>query len=403
MLSRISRSWRIYPRQFWLMFWGMIISTIGSSMIWPFLMIYVSDKLKLPLTTVATLMSINAAASLISSFIAGPIIDRLGRKWVMVISLIVSALNNILLSSASTLPVFAVLMAISGAANPLYRVGADAMMADLLPSEQRPDGYSLLRMANNIGVAIGPAIGGFIAILSYSIAFYIAAAGLMIYALLIGFFAAETLPAKAVQSTAHSTRFGGYGHILRDSPFMLFTGAFTFTSISASIVWILLSVYTKHNFGIPENMYGWIPTTNAIMVVAFQYVVTQFTKKRKILHMMTIGALFYALGSGSIALGNNFWAFWLSMVILTIGELIISPTATTFVADLAPADMRGRYMSIYGLTWGVASGIGPVIGGVLNDNIGPLWIWVGAGLAGLVSVAGFLLLSRQAARKTQNA
>jgi MFS family permease len=83
------------------------------------------------------------------------------------------------------------------------------------------------------------------------------------------------------------------------------------------------------------------------------------------------------------------------MVILTIGELLLAPTGTAFAANLAPAEMRGRYMGLYGLSWGVSFGIAPVIGGWLNDNVAPVAIWY-AGLAmGLVAALGFLLLERR--------
>src|SRR4030042_5986564 len=145
------------------MFCGMTISTVGARMIWPFLMIYVSGKLGLPRTTVAFLMTINSIAGLCSSFLAGPIIDRVGRKGVMVFSLAANGLAYFLLSRADALPEFALLMALSGTVNPLYRIGGDAMMADLVPPVNRPDAYALLRMSNNIGLSIGPALGGFIA------------------------------------------------------------------------------------------------------------------------------------------------------------------------------------------------------------------------------------------------
>ncbi len=131
-------------------------------MIWPFLMIYASAKLGLPRTTVAFLMTINSTAGFCSSILAGPIIDRVGRKGVMVFSLAANGLAYFLLNGASTLPEFAILVALSGTVNPLYRVGGDAMMADLVPPERRPDAYALLRMSNNLGISIGPAIGGFL-------------------------------------------------------------------------------------------------------------------------------------------------------------------------------------------------------------------------------------------------
>jgi MFS family permease len=404
LLSKVQRLRKEYPRQFWLLFFGMLISTIGSSMIWPFLMIYVSEQLSLPLTSVASLMTLNAAAGLLFSFLAGPITDRVGRKWVMVVSLAVNGLVYLFMSRAATLPAFALLMTISGAFNPLYRVGADAMMADLIPSPRRPEAYSLLRMSNNLGVALGPAIGGLIATASYAIAFYIAASGMIIYSLLLFIFAAETLAYRSRDSLAQNERFGGYDRILKDRPFISFSAAITLTTICAAVMWVLLSVYAKTNFGVPENLYGMIPMTNALMVVFLQLPVTRITKRFAPLLMLAAGSLFYAVGVGSVALGNGFWSFWISMVIMTIGELILIPTATTYVADLAPAEMRGRYMSIYGLTWGIAIGIGPVLGGFLNDSLGPTSIWVGAFIIGLFSTASFLfLLQRHGAPKASTA
>jgi len=89
MLDLFKRARSEYPSQFWLMFCGMLISTIGASMIWPFLMVYVSGRLHLQLTATASLMTLSSAVGLVASFIAGPIVDRFGRKWVMVISLVV--------------------------------------------------------------------------------------------------------------------------------------------------------------------------------------------------------------------------------------------------------------------------------------------------------------------------
>jgi MFS family permease len=254
-----------------------------------------------------------------------------------------------------------------------------------------------------VGVAIGPAFGGVIAASSYTIAFYLAASGMIFYSLLLFVFASETLVRRlgAIDRqpiASERERFGGYRHISKDRPFMSFTGAVTLTTICASIMWVLLSVYTKKNYGLPESRYGLIPMTNALMVVFVQFPVTQVTKRYPPLLMLAIGSLFYAVGVGSVALGHGFWGFWLSMVVMTIGELILVPTATTYAANLAPADMRGRYMSIYGLTWGVATGIGPVLGGFLNDNLGPSTIWIGAFFIGITSTFSFLRLMRNKLR-----
>ncbi len=120
-ISRVQRLKAQYPRQFWLLFWGMLISAIGSSMIWPFLMIYVSGRLHLPMATIASLMTFNAVAGLIFSFVAGPATDRFGRKWIMVISLVGNGVVYLFLGRATTFPAFIILMSLGGAFNPLYR------------------------------------------------------------------------------------------------------------------------------------------------------------------------------------------------------------------------------------------------------------------------------------------
>jgi MFS family permease len=58
---------------------------------------------------------------------------------------------------------------------------------------------------------------------------------------------------------------------------------------------------------------------------------------------------------------------------------------------MAPEDMRGRYMGIYTVTTAVGSGVGPLIGGFLSDNYGPVTTWYGGGLAGFIGAGAFIL------------
>ncbi len=395
-----------YPGQFWLMVAGMLISTIGASMIWPFLMVYVSSQLDLPLVIVSSLMTINSAAGLVSSLIVGPIIDRLGRKWAMVISLGLLGGMYLLYTQAHTYAAFAALMILSGAVNPLYRVGADAMVADLIPEDKRLDAYAIMRMSNNLGVAIGPALGGFIASSSYTVAFLSAATGMVSYSLLLTFFARETLPARLPEAALQAPvreRFGGYNIIFKDRPFMGFIFALILGQMCATMVWVLMAVYLKANFGILESEFGWIASTNAIMVVALQVFVTNITKRYSSLPVIAVGVLLYAVSMFMISLSTGFWGFWISMVVMTFGELTLVPTANAYTAKRAPAHMRGRYMSIFGLTWGISHGVGALLGGLLNDTLGPIFIWIGAGVIALVGFAFLLYLIRVERRETPSA
>jgi MFS family permease len=398
MRSKITFLYDQYPSQYWLMMAGMVISTVGGSMIWPFMLIYASGKLHLPLSTVAALISINAGTGLVSSLVAGSLADRVGRKAVMVFSLLVNGIAYYFLMNAVTYTHFVLVMLLIGLSNPLYQVGADAMLADIIPSEKRTDAYAINRIVHNAAFALGPAMGGFLASSSYDIAFYGATSGFVLYGILLVVCARETLDRTSSEEQSHSPASqaqgpAGYARVFQDRGYMAFVLLVAVGLIAPTMLWILMPVYTKTNFDVPEVLYGWIPTTNALMCVFVQYSVTQVTRRYKTLSVAAAGMLIYALGAGSVALMSGFWGFLTSMVILTFGELTLIPTASKYVADLAPADLRGRYMSMYWLSFGLARTLSPLIGGFLNDRFFPQAIWVGGLLIGLASTMGLVLLN----------
>ena len=402
MIRRMTQDYKHYPNQFWLMFLGMAIATTGTAMIWPFLMIYASETLSLPLVAVASLMTINATMAIISSILAGPVVDRVGRKWVMVIGLLGAGLGYFLLSNAHSYGTFAVILGLSGVFSPLYNVGSDAMLADLFSEEKRADAFALIRMARNIGVAAGPALGGFVLARSYQLGLFGAAAGLTAYGLLILIFARETMPAESeVEKSTLLQQMQGYWTALRDKPFMGLVGSFTLVQMTTAMIWVLLSVYVKTNFGLGESLYGWLPTTNALMVVFFQVMVTRRTSQIPALKLMHWGAGFYIITPLLVVLATGFWGFWLAMVMMTLGELVMVPRTSAYAANLAPVTMRGRYLSLYGLTWSAAAGISPVLGGFLSDTVGPKAPWLAGVLFGVLAVWAFGRLNQRKTSEPQ--
>jgi len=395
MLTRLRQQIATYPPQFWLMFWGMLISVTGVSMIWPFLMIYISGQLDKPMAQIASLMSLNAIMGVVAAFLAGPTSDRLGRKWVMILSLAGNGLVYFLFGQASTWLHFALLLAFWGFFGPMYRVGSDAMLAEIIPEEHRADAYALSRMSTNVGIALGPAIGGILASTSYDIAFVIAACSLVGYGLVLALFAHETLPERTRVQTIGENPWRAYNQVLRDTYFLRFAGLFVLVQMCAVFVWLFMGVYAKTQYGLPENLFGLIAATNATMVVLFQFSITLRVKHYRPLRMMALGTLLYGLGVGSVVFARDFWGFWISIIILTIGEMIVVPTASAYAANLAPEAMRGRYMSIYNLSWNAASGIAAPIGGWISDVIGPVSVWFGGLAVGLAGAAGFWRLQNR--------
>lgn len=398
MFSRLPK----YPTQFWLVATGVLISSIGSSMIWPYQLIFASKVLNRPIATVATLISISSLIGMVVSFLGGSIADRFGRKPVMLAAIFSHGLAYLLMSRATNYIGLLLPMTIMGAAMPFHSIGSDAMMADLIPQEERNRAFSILRMVNNAGIAIGPGIGGFLVTRSYNLAFYGAAIGMLTYSLILLLFVRETLRREEhLQQESLLENLRDYKRVVADRRYIVFIATVTFGMIAPLMLWTLFAVYTKTYFGLPENHYSWLPITNALMCVFVQYFVTLFTRKHEPIRMIAFGMFVYALGVGSVALMSSFWGFWVSMVILSFGELILIPTATTFAANRAPADLRGRYMTIYWFTWGLARAAAPLVGGFLNDAISPKAIWIGGLAIGTVSALILLVMSRKKKEETK--
>lgn len=399
--DRLFRSWQAirknsadYPRQFWLLFWMSLISRATFSMTWPFITIFITQKLDVSLTVATLMLTIQSIASLVGAALISALMDQFGRKIPMVISLLVSAGALTGMALSDNFIVWMVLIAMQGAVAPIFITGANTMVADVVDEAHRTPAYALIRMIANAGIAIGPVVGGIIAA-SFSIEVnYLATAvtNILISGLML-FMLSETLPKGKIKTDEQ--RGGGYAFMLRDRPFLGFALAYMFVQLGYTQMFMLLPPYVTDNFGLSPSEFSLMFTVNAGMVVFLQYFVTRFTMRYRTLPIIAVGAVFYAIGIGSVAFGTTLAAFLLSMAIMTIGELIIAPTATAFVAYLAPVDMRARYMGLFGIAFPVAMGIGPVIGGMLNDAIAPVAIWYGAGLIALVGAVVFFSLSRR--------
>ena len=399
MILRVQAFSNSYPRQFWLLMGGMLINTIGMMFIWPFLNIYLKETLGIPVATATLLPMLEQGVSLFTTLAAGSVADRFGRKWLMALSLGAGSGIYLLMGFATQWWMFAVLLGLRGFFLPLYRVAADTMVADLITNEsERMPAYSLLRTVNNLGVAIGPVLGGFVAAVSYKASFLTAASAMLFFAILVTVGMKETLPGgrKSFGGTDIKPSGGppgGYRAILRDHTFMIALLAFAFNGMGSALPFQLLGIYGKENFGLSESIVGMIVMVNALMVVFFQVPVARLTRKLESLKVLATGAVFYALGIISMAFGSQALHFALGMAILTVGELLIAPTFISFAVNLAPEEMRGRYMSAYWVGWSVSRGIGPALAGQVYDAVSPTAIWYMGGMWNLLAAVIFASLA----------
>ncbi|GAB4539751.1 MAG: MFS transporter [Anaerolineae bacterium] len=377
-----------FPPQFWILFGGQLINAAGSSLIFPFFTLYVRQRFGVPMATIGLAMAVMGAIGLVSGVGGGALADRFGRKTLMVGGMALAGICSFSMGLVDSLAAFVAVAVLIQFIFPLSRPAFDAVVADLVKPGQRARAYGLIRVAFNLGVAIGPAVGGFLAERSYFTLFVGDAVTSLIFAGIIFLFIAETRP--QVSREEQVARGAGYGPLLRDTPFLVFC----LVSISLVLVYAQMNstwpVYMKENYGVTERQYGLMMSLNAAMVVLFQFPVTSFTGRYARTTMLALGAVLYAIGFGLVGFVSTTLLFTLAIAIWTVGEMVHVPVAQAYVADVAPEDMRGRYMGASGLIWGVGWSLGPLLAGLVMDYADPRYVWYGCLVVGLAAAAAFL-------------
>jgi len=396
-IEKVKAVYAEYPNAFWTLVAITFIDRVGGAMIFPFFALYLTRKFGVSMAEVGVLFAVFSLSGFISSTIGGALTDRLGRKGIVIFSLIASSVSAVAMGLATSFHAFFVLAMTVGILSDVAGPAHNAMVADILPEEKRAQGYGIIRVAFNLSVTIGPVIGGLLATRSYLALFISDAVISLITATLVWRFMPETKPAPqegAVQESMAGT-FGGYFKVLRDLPFLLFIGACILMTLVYLNMNTTLGVYLRDTHGVPESGYGYILSLNAAMVVLFQFGITRRIEKRSPLLMMALGTALYAIGFAMYGFVSTYILFMLAMVIITIGEMIVSPVAQALVAKFAPEEMRGRYMAVFGYSWGISFMIGPYLAGVVLDNFDPRFLWYAAGIIGTLAVLGFLGLYRR--------
>ncbi|MQC27317.1 MAG: MFS transporter [Chloroflexi bacterium] len=405
MLERIRTTYSEYPGPFWALMGATLVDNLGRFLLFPYFSLYLTNEntFNASLTQVGILFAIFSATSMVGGFIGGAFTDKFGRKSLLLFGLITSALSSILMAFVTDLTVFYILAGFVGLLSNVGGPAQQAMIADLLPAKKLADGYGMNRVAFNISATIGPALGGILASIDFVWLFIFDAVTSLITAAIVYRTIPETKPQAGEEHEEQSLpqTIGGYGKVLGDGVFM----AYVVISILVTIVYVQMNstmpVYLNQQHGIPPSGYGALLSMNAAIVVFFQFWITRRISKFAPMYMMALGTLFYAVGFGMFGFGSGLLYFALAMIVITIGEMILAPVGQALVARFSPVDMRGRYMAIFGFTWGISFAVGPLLAGYVSDTIDPNWVWYGGFFLAMIGVLGYLFLRTVAADRLQ--
>lgn len=393
-VQKINSLYQEYPKQFWVIVGAGFIDRVGGALIFPFFALYITRHFEVGMTEVGLMFAIFSVADMFGNMIGGALTDFLGRKGMIIMGLVISGMTSLGMGLVQRLDYFYVMGLISGLFATASGPAHQAMMMDILPEEKWAEGFGVRRVSANLAVAIGPAIGGFVASYSYLVLFAADTITSLITAVIVFLVIAESRPAEdqAAEKPSFLRTLAGYGEVLKDRTFMAFVMISTVATLVYSQMYSTLSVFLRDVHGVPEAGYGWLMTLNAGMVVAFQFLITRKISDRPPLVVMALGSLFYVVGFGMYGFSSFYLLFMIAMAVITVGEMVMVPVAQAYVGDAAPEDMRGRYSGVMGFSWMVPWMIGPLLAGLIMDHGDPNWIWYGCALLGTVAVLGFLAL-----------
>jgi len=395
MISRIRTVYGEFPGQFWTLTGATFVDQLGAFLLFPFFALYLTDRFGIGMTEVGILFTFFAAANMVGSLVSGALTDKLGRRWMLIFGLVFSALGSLGMGFVDELIYFYVLAVLAGLLANAGGPAAQAMVADLLPEEKVAEGYGMQRVAMNLAAAIGPMLGGLLATQSFLLLFVFDAVSSLITAAIVYLKLPETKPETAEDQPEQSFKqsFGGYNHVFADKLFIAFLILSMLTVLVYSQMNSTLSVYLRDVHAITLKQFGLLLSMNAILVVLLQFWITRRISTRSPMLMMALGTALYGIGFVMFGIFGAFLFFIVAMIIITIGEMITVPVAQALVARFSPEDMRGRYMAIFGFSWTIPFAIGPLMAGLVIDNLDPRLVWYAAGVISLIALLGFLWLS----------
>ncbi len=399
MITRFRKVFNEYSKTFWLIILAMFIDQLGGMLIFPFFGLYITSKYNVGMTEVGVLFTIFALTGVIGSILGGALTDKFGRKIIIIFGLVVSAVSSLLLAFAPNLNFIYLAGALVGLLGNMSGPAHQAMIADVLPENKRADGFGMLRVVANLAVVIGPAIGGLLAARSYTLLFIIDVITSIITAFIFYLYVPETKPeavpdqdGKTEEEQSIGEVLTGYFQVVKDRIYVIYIVASLLMALAYMQMNTTLSVFLRDVHGIPDRGYGFLLSLNAAMVVLFQFWITRKVKRFAPMKIMAWGMVIYAIGFTMYGFVATTIYFVIAMVIITIAEMLVSPTGQAIVAKLSPEDMRGRYMAFYGFSWILPTAVGPLAAGLIMDNYNPNWVWYACGISMMMSAAIFTWL-----------
>lgn len=376
----------------------------GLALSFPFLTLYFHEKRGVSMSLAGLAVSGAVAAAAVGQALGGELSDVWGCKRVMGAALVFRAAFTALLACAVhfswSVPAIIALHVAGAFTGNLYGPAVRAWIAHEHPAHARAEAFGSLRVAQNAAWAVGPAVGGFMAGWSYALMFAAtSASSLLCLGLLFGL-----VPDAPAARTGEGFAWSGVASVARDGRFLELGLISLVIACSMAQLVAPLSVHATAHGGLSETAVGFLFAINGALVVLFQRAATRAVSRYALTSAAAAGCLFYLAGWSWIGFARGWWMLALGMAIVTMGEIVLSPSIEALAANLAPARLKGRYLGFQGLLQSFGQALGPLLGGLGFEHMSGRWTpapWLAAGALAGAAGWGFRRLGRRLDRAEQ--
>jgi predicted MFS family arabinose efflux permease len=360
-----------------------LVGSIAGSSAYPFMGIWAIKELGAPQGTLAFGYLIGAVLAGLTGYVGGHWSDKIGRRPLILAGWGAQALCPLgLLAVGHHVYLGLALLAVLPVVGSLGGAADQAMVADLVAPERHEAAYASVRVAANLGVTIGPPIGGLLLVGGHWSHLWLGTLALASGGFAIAY---RYIPRTGAYAPEGPPQRGSFAVIVRDSPFLLFMLASVFATMTyvATETLLPISVTTTHHLS--PAAWGFLMILNPLFVTVFQLRLT-----RRVAHVpasLKLGLAMPMMGVPFLLLDWNGSAPVIALVItiFVLGEMLWVPTSQAVVAALAPADIRGAYMGAFGGTWSVGWAATPFLGLQVRNGYGAATMWMCVATVGVVA------------------
>jgi predicted MFS family arabinose efflux permease len=384
---------RHLPRPVWIVSASQLVNRAGT-MVLSFLVLYLTREIGFSAEKAGFVLFLYGAGSIVTAPLAGRISDRWGAVPLMRASLFSAGALLLLYPLARTLPPIAAVTILLAMLNEAFRPAAMAFFGETVEAARRKSAFAVYRLAINLGMAIGPAIGGVLATLSFRYLFLVDGATSLAAALVLSAASIPSRPhaahAPANPTTGTRMRLSTAAHA--DPRFLFFlAGVLPVTVIFFQHI-SSMPLFIVRDLGLSPSTFGLLFSLNCVLIVVLEIPLNAATAHWPHRQTLALGAVLSGAGFGAMAFARDFWSLAATVALWTFGEMLFFPASAAYATDIAPDSRRGEYSGLYTMVFSVAFAIGPWAGTIVLERFGARILWASTFVLGLIAGAMFLRL-----------